>query len=458
MTTAGQTRLWAADELQAATNGAFLSGAFAADGVAIDTRKLARGEIFVALRDARDGHEFIGEALAKGAAGALIDSDVSLQDAPLLCVGDTLAGLQALGRFARARSAAKFIAVTGSVGKSTTKEMLRRIFSRFGKTHAAEASFNNHLGVPLTLARTPRDADFAVLEIGMNNPGEIAPLAELARPHAAIITNISATHIGHLGSLDAIADEKADLLKAVTPDGAAILPHGPHLARLARRAPDSVRVISFGADPLSEARLIDAESDAEGVAVTAEILMRPVRFRLAAPGRHMAMNAVAALAAAGALGLDLVRAASALDGFAPLAGRGARLLIKVAGGTALLLDESYNASGASVRAALAVLALQPGRRVAVLGDMLELGDFAETEHRALTECVSDTADIVFACGPHMRGMFDDLPSNLRGQWREHAEALAPHVVASLQPHDTVLVKGSLGSRMRAIVAALEGER
>jgi UDP-N-acetylmuramoyl-tripeptide--D-alanyl-D-alanine ligase len=452
------TMLWEPAELTAATNGAFLASSFAAQGVAIDTRSLSPGEMFVALEGMRDGHEFVNDALAKGAAGAMIDKTIDIDNAPLLCVSNTLSALQALGESARARSPAKFIAVTGSVGKSTTKEMLRRIFSAFGATHAAEASFNNHLGVPLTLARTPREAEFAVLEIGMNNPGEIAPLAELARPHAGIVTCIAATHIGHLGSLDAIADEKADLLKAVMPDGAAILPHGPYLARLARRAPDGVRVISFGVDPLAEARLVGAESDAESVSVTAEILRRPLRFRLSAPGRHMAMNAVASLAAAGALGLDLSRAAAALNGFSPLVGRGARRMIKLADGEALLLDESYNASGASVRAALSVLALQPGRHVAVLGDMLELGNFAESEHRALAECVSDTADIVFACGPHMRGMFDDLPARLRGQWCDNAEALAPHVEKALRASDAVLVKGSLGSRMRAIIAALEGGR
>jgi UDP-N-acetylmuramoyl-tripeptide--D-alanyl-D-alanine ligase len=450
--------LWEADELEAATGGAFLSRGFAANGVAIDTRALAQGEMFVALRDTRDGHDFVTDALAKGATGALVDKTIEAPGAPLLCVGDTFSGLQALGAAGRARSAAKFIAVTGSVGKSTTKEMLRRILSAFGETHAAEASFNNHLGVPLTLARTPRDAAYAVVEIGMNNPGEIAPLAATTRPHAAIITCIGATHIGHLGSLEAIADEKADLLRHIVPDGAAILPHCPHLARLARRAPDSVRLISFGTGVPCEARLISAESDAEGVDVNAEILMRPVWFRLSAPGQHMALNAVAALAAAGSLGLDITRAAAALNGFAPLSGRGARRMITFADGQALLLDESYNASGASVRAALSVLALQPGRHVAVLGDMLELGDFAESEHRALAECVASTADMVFACGPHMRGMFDDLPPHLRGQWCDNAEALAPHVAGALQNGDTLLVKGSFGSRMRLIIAAIEGAR
>lgn len=450
--------LWNADELEAATGGAFSgdSNGFAAHGVTIDSRTLAPGDLFVALEGKRDGHDFVADAFGRHAAGAMVSRALEPDLAPLLIVDDTLAALQRLGDFARARSSARFAAVTGSVGKSTTKEMLRRVLAAFGATHAAEASFNNHLGVPLTLARMPRDAGFAVLEIGMNNPGEIAPLAELARPHVAIITSIAATHIGHLGSLDAIVEEKASLLTGLLPDGAAVLPCGAFLARLARHAPDGTRIIGFGTDERAEARLIEAESDAEGADVTANILNRVVRFRLGAPGQHMAMNAVAALAAAASLDLDVTRAAAALDGFLPLAGRGARRRISIGGGAALLLDESYNASGASVQAALAVLALQPGRRVVVLGDMLELGDYAEYEHRALAEPVAAVADIVFACGPQMRAMFHDLPPHLRGAWSEDALSLAPQVTAALRAGDAVLVKGSLGSRMRGIIAAIEG--
>ncbi|HET9147702.1 MAG TPA: UDP-N-acetylmuramoyl-tripeptide--D-alanyl-D-alanine ligase, partial [Acetobacteraceae bacterium] len=448
-----------ADELKAATGGDFtVSGGFAAHGVSIDSRSLAPRDMFVAIEGERDGHDFVADALARQAAGAMVAREPEPEPgpAPLLVVDDTLAALQRLGGFARVRSSARFAAVTGSVGKSTTKEMLRRIFAAFGPTHAAEASFNNHLGVPLTLARTPREADFAVIEIGMNNPGEIAPLAALARPHVAIITTIAATHIGHLGSLDAIVEEKGSLLTGLSADGAAVLPCGTFLARLARHAPDGARIIGFGADERAEAQLIEAASDAEGVDVTACILNKTVRFRLGAPGRHMAMNAVAALAAAASLGLDAERAAAALDGFLPLAGRGARRRITLSGGDALLLDESYNASGASVQAALSVLALQPGRHVVVLGDMLELGDHAEYEHRALAEPVAAVADIVFACGPQMRMMFQDLPAHLRGNWAEDAVSLAPRVAAALRAGDAVLVKGSLGSRMRSVIAAIEG--
>ncbi|MCF3945542.1 UDP-N-acetylmuramoyl-tripeptide--D-alanyl-D-alanine ligase [Acidiphilium sp. AL] len=446
--------LWTEADLAIATGGDFLRGGFAADGIAIDSRALTQGDLFVALEAARDGHDFVADAEQRGAAGALVSRDVGT--GPALVVEDTLVALGRMGEFARARSSARVAAVTGSVGKSTTKEMLRRILGAFGPVHAAEASFNNHIGVPLTLARLPRDAAFAVVEIGMNHPGEIAPLAEMARPHVGVITTVEAAHIGLMGSIEAIADEKAELLRGLVPGGAAVLPRGPHLPRLARRAPDGTTIISFGTQALAEARLIEAESDADGVDVTANILRRVVRFRLAAPGRHMAMNAVAALAAAAALGLDAEPAAAALDGFAPLAGRGARRSVAVGGATITMLDESYNASGASVRAALGVLALQTGRRVVVLGDMLELGDFAEAEHRDLAQPVGETADLVFACGPHMRTMFDDLPARIQGAWAPDSGALAPLVRAALRDGDAVLIKGSLGSRMRAIVAALEG--
>jgi UDP-N-acetylmuramoyl-tripeptide--D-alanyl-D-alanine ligase len=445
--------LWSAAELEIATGGVFPRARFAADGVAIDSRSLAREDLFVALEDTRDGHDFVAAALAHGAAGALVSRDEAR--GAVLLVDDTLAALTRLGAFARARSAAKVVAVTGSVGKSTTKEMLRQVLSRFGVTHAAEASFNNHLGVPLTLARLPREAEFAVVEIGMNHPGEIAPLAAIARPQVGVVTAIAASHIGLMGSIEAIVDEKAELLRGLAPGGVAVLPRGPHLARLARRVPDGATVISFGTHELAEARLIGADSDADGVDVTASILNRIVRCRLAASGAHMAMNAVAALAAAASLGIDVEAAAAALAGFAPLAGRGARRHLRVGEAGIVLLDESYNASGASIRAALDVLALHPGRLVVVLGDMLELGDFADAEHRDLAAPVAEVADLVFACGPQMRKLADDLPATCPHHWAVDSAALAPLVRAAVRDGDVVLVKGSLGSRMRQIITTLE---
>ena len=447
--------VWTEAELMAATNGGFSRGGFAASAIRTDSRHIKAGEAFVALVGVRDGHDFVRNAMQRGASGAIVSRDVAAGHGRLLLVDDTLDALTRLGELGRMRSRARFCAITGSVGKSTTKEMVRRVLAHFGLTHAAEASFNNHIGVPLTLANLPREAAFGVVEIGMNHPGEIAPLARLTRPHVGVITQIGSAHIGMLGSIHAIADEKAQLLASIEPTGTAILPSGPLLPRLARRVPDGARIIGFGADALAEARLLAADSDAEGVTVKASILRRQVQFRLAAPGTHMAMNAVAALAAAGAFGLDVMEAATLLNGFAPLAGRGARRKVTVNGRTILLLDESYNASGPSMRAALNVLAVLPGRKIVVLGDMLELGDYTHEEHRALAEPISAVADLAFACGAAMRSMFDELPTAIRGGFTPDSASLAPIVKRALRDGDAVLVKGSNGSAMRVVIDAFE---
>jgi UDP-N-acetylmuramoyl-tripeptide--D-alanyl-D-alanine ligase len=440
------TMLWTQDALRAGTGGAFRR-AFDASGVSIDTRTLRPGDLFVALQGETDGHAFVVDALARGAAGAMVHRTDGLpDDAPLLVVGDTLDGLHALGREGRAHFGGKMLAVTGSVGKTTTKEMLRTALSAFGPTHAAEASYNNHWGVPLTLARLPPGAAFCVAEIGMNHAGEIAPLARLAAPHVAIVTEVASAHIGHLGSLEAIADEKASVLEGLAPDGFAILPgDSPFLSRMAEAAPG--RVITFGQAEGADARLLRTNP------VQARICGQTVEFPLAAPGAHMALNAVAALAACAALGLDVSVAAAALSSFAPGAGRGLQRTIR--GGDILLLDESYNASSASVRAALGVLAALPGRRVAVLGDMLELGAFGPAEHAGLAKDVASNADLLYACGPLMRHLYDSVPDRRRGAHAPDSTALAPLVAAAVRPGDAVLVKGSLGSRMRLVVAALE---
>jgi len=455
--------LWTANDLVAATEGVMISP-FDAGGVSIDTRTLHAGELFVALiGDNGDGHEHVAKALAAGAAGALVHRDPPgvPHAANLLRVADTLAALAALGRFARSRFEGRLIAVTGSVGKTTTKEMLRAILAAAGPTLAAEASYNNQWGVPLTLARLPAAARFCVDEIGMNHAGEIEPLARLARPHVALITTIERVHIGHLGSIEAIAEEKATILAGLEPGGIAVLPaDSPYLPILIARA-GGARVVAFGASPRAEARLIAADIGADGgTVVTAEIGGRRVSTRLAAPGLHMAMNAVAALAGADALGVSPQDGAAALAGFAPLAGRGACRAIAVADGRATLLDESYNASQVSVRAALDVLRRQRARRrVVVLGDMLEMGEHASAEHLGLLPDLVSSADLVFACGPMARQVFDALPARLRGVYAENSAALAPAVVARLRADDAVLVKGSLGMRMRTIVDALtSGER
>jgi UDP-N-acetylmuramoyl-tripeptide--D-alanyl-D-alanine ligase len=452
--------LWTSRELAEATGGC-LSVPFDATGVSIDTRTLAPGELFIALvGDGRDGHEFVAEALAKGAAGAMVHSPASAGQ-PVIQVDDTLAGLMRLGGFARARfgdgnPVGKLVAVTGSVGKTTTKEMLRVTLAAFGATHASVASYNNHWGVPLTLARMPRDASFCVAEIGMNHAGEIAPLARLAGPHVAVITTIAKAHIGHLGGIDAIADEKASIMRGLTGDGVAVLPiDSPQFPRLRAAAGDAA-VITFGADAAADVRLLHIDPDADGSLIHVGAGGHTLSLRLNAPGRHMVMNALACLAAIAALGLDPVHAIGPLESFEPLAGRGARRRLGIGRGTALLLDESYNGNGASMRAALDVLRLQPAkRRIAVLGDMLELGDEGPAEHADLAEAVTGSVDRLFTCGPLMRNLFDQVPLRLRGAHATDSLALAPVVAADLAEGDVILVKGSLGSRMQRVVEAID---
>ncbi len=451
--------LWTGAALAAAVDGR-CDGLLpdAVTGISIDTRTLRPGELFVALVGDTDGHAHVAAALERGAAAALVHGTGLLpaalrRDPRLLHVHDTFAALQALGRAGRDRFRGRMVAVTGSVGKTTTKEMLRTALSATGSTHAAQASHNNHWGVPLTLARLPADAAFCVCEIGMNHPGEIAPLAALARPDVAIVTTIAATHIGHMGSLDAIAQEKASLFGALPPGGTALFPadaSGADRLHAAARAA-SARILRFGDG--AEARLHSLSLGPDGCTATAVLPGTAVPLRLSAPGRHMADNALACLTAVVALDADPARAAEALAGFVPGDGRGA--LRPILRGAASLLDESYNASGASVRAALSVLRLLPARRrVAVLGDMLELGAFARAEHESLADDAAGSADLVFCSGEMMRVLFDRLPASRRGAHAADAARLAPLVQAALRPGDVVLVKGSYGSRMRDVVATL----
>jgi UDP-N-acetylmuramoyl-tripeptide--D-alanyl-D-alanine ligase len=449
------TPLWSAADLAAATSGRF-TRPFAATGISIDSRSLQSGDLFVALQgDSGDGHDHVAAALAHGAAGAMVHRmpPALPQNAPVLHVGETLDGLIDLGRFARRRFAGRTVAITGSVGKTTTKEMLRTILADQTRVHAAAASHNNHWGVPLTLARLPADAGTCVVEIGMNHAGEIAPLARLARPDAAVITSIAPAHIGHLGSIEAIADEKARIFEGVVAGGSAVLPaDSPWLDRLRAQAVH-LRVMTFGTR--GDAAMVSLQLRADGSDIVADIAGVRVEFHLPAPGPHMAQDALAALAAAVALGFDATRAATSLASFTPVTGRGAQRRLGVAGGDLLLLDESYNASSAAVRAALGVLRLQPGRRIAVLGDMLELGTAGPAEHVGLAEAICSSADLLFTCGPLMRHLFDAVPVALQGGHAPDAATLAPTVARAVAAGDAVLVKGSLGSRMRLVVAALE---
>ncbi|TCZ63162.1 UDP-N-acetylmuramoyl-tripeptide--D-alanyl-D-alanine ligase [Roseicella aquatilis] len=451
--------LWTAPALRAATSGS-LAGEPGVTGISIDTRTLQPGDLFVALRDARDGHDFVAEALARGAAAAMVDRDPPgvAPDAPLLRVADTLAGLRALGAAGRARMGGRVVAVTGSVGKTGTKEMLRLLLGAFGPTHAAVASYNNHWGVPLTLARMPADSAFAVIEIGMNNPGEILPLSRLARPHAVAVTAIGEAHIGHMGGLAAVAEEKGSIAGGLLPGGAAVLPRDsaffPRLAEIARAA-GAGRILGFGEDAAAEIRLAEAAILPDGrTRVVFALGGRMVEAVMPAMGLHHASNACCALALVAALGLDPAAAAPALASYAPGAGRGAPREIRVNSGIALLIDESYNAAPPAMRAALRTLALRPGgRRVAVLGDMRELGEFSAALHEGLAPEAA-LADLVFTCGPEMARLHALLPEGKRGAHAADSAALAPIVQRALRPGDVVLVKGALGSRMALVVRAL----
>jgi UDP-N-acetylmuramoyl-tripeptide--D-alanyl-D-alanine ligase len=433
-------------------------------GLSIDSRTIARGEAFFAIGgEHRDGHAFVSQALAAGGSLAVVAADKRAGfsgQAPLLAVPDVLAALYDLSRAARARSSARVIAVTGSVGKTGTKEMLRLALSGSGETHASVASYNNHWGVPLSLARCPQTARYAVFEIGMNHAGEIAPLTALARPHVAIITAIEPVHLEFFASLDAIADAKAEIFRGVEPGGVAVLNRdNPQFERLRRQAEGAGvdRIVSFGADRDADARLIDCVLRSDGASVEARILGTVLSYRLGAPGRHLVLNSLAVLAAAALTGADPALAASALAEFRPPAGRGARIMLETGSGSALLIDESYNANPASMRAAIALLGqAERGRRIAVLGDMLELGPRGADLHRELGQSVlAHGIDLVFCCGPLMHALWEVLPAERRGSYAETSTLLEPQVVAAVRAHDTVMVKGSLGSRMGPIARALE---
>jgi UDP-N-acetylmuramoyl-tripeptide--D-alanyl-D-alanine ligase len=444
------------------------SGALPADvsGVSIDSRTLAKGEAFFAIQgENRDGHDFVDNALKAGAELAVIarNQRERFSNVPVLIVADVLEALRELGRAARTRSNGKVIAVTGSVGKTGTKEALRLALSADGETHASASSYNNHWGVPLSLARCRASAKYAVFEIGMNHAGEITPLTKLVRPHVAVITGIEPVHLEYFGSLEKIADAKAEIFTGVEPGGAAVLNRdNAQFARLAAAAKSAKieRVVSFGEDGSADARLLRLSLQNDSSTVEADIVGQSVTYKLGAPGRHLVLNSLAVLAAVSLVGADLALASLALTNLKPASGRGTRSVLTLPGGTALLIDESYNANPASMRAAIALLGQAPigerGRRIAVLGDMLELGPSGAEMHRALAETIETARiDVVFCSGPLMRALWEALPSRVRGGYAETAAGLEPTVVGAIRAGDAVMVKGSLGSKMGPIVRALE---
>jgi UDP-N-acetylmuramoyl-tripeptide--D-alanyl-D-alanine ligase len=459
--------LWSSSELSAALSVDAEGGSGEAiTGISIDTRTLQPGDLFVALKDQRDGHDFVSAAFQGGAAAALV-SDCYLRqrgDGALFRVPDTLRGLEALAVVARRRlgSEARVIGVTGSAGKTGTKEMLRACLSRIGATHASEKSYNNHWGVPLTLARMPRETKFGVFEIGMNHADEIRPLADMVKPHAAIITTVEPVHLEHFPSVAAIADAKGEIFEGLPPGGAAIIKFdNPYASRLKAIAETrGAKPITFGFDGGADVHGCNFTASDNGSDMTVIGCGDSFPVHLGMAGRHIAENALAVAAALHFIGVDVLKALDVLADLAPPSGRGARSTLHIGTGEALLIDESYNANPASMKAALATLAAVPrakySRRIAVLGDMLELGSEAAELHTGLKGAVEEAdVDLVFACGPHMKGLYDALPAAKKGGYALTSASIGAELAENLRAGDVVMVKASNGTRLGPVVAALK---
>ncbi|WP_375274552.1 UDP-N-acetylmuramoylalanyl-D-glutamyl-2,6-diaminopimelate--D-alanyl-D-alanine ligase [Methylorubrum thiocyanatum] len=464
--------LWTPAALESATGGRLIGAPRAVTGASIDTRSLEPGDLFFAIRgEARDGHDFVRAALEKGAGAAVVAAARANEFegvGPVLAVpgedeDPVLEAMRRLGLAARARTGAAIVAVTGSVGKTGTKEALRHVLSAQGATHASVASYNNHWGVPLTLARMPEQTRFGVFEIGMNHGAEILPLTAMVRPDVALITTVEPVHIEHFRSLSAIADAKGEIFSGLKPGGVAVINRdNPNYERLLAHAHASRagRVITFGEHAAADVRANRILTRPDISVVDASVMGVPLTYQLGTPGRHVAMNSLGVLACIHALGADLARAALSLAALKPPVGRGERTALRVEDGEAFLIDESYNANPASIRAALTTLAGietgAKGRRIAVLGDMKELGAAGETLHRELADAVAGNGiDLVFAVGPLMAHLFEALPMAVRGTAAPSAEGVTDAVLATLRPGDAVMVKGSNSMRMVRIVEAVK---
>ena len=461
--------LWQLPELAAATGGQVTGRpAETITGISIDSRSIRPGEAFFAIRGDRfDGHDFVENALTAGAAVAVVSTSWANEPGraglPLLSVPDgPLAALERLGAQARARTPASIAAITGSVGKTGTKEMLRTALAEQGAVHAAVGSFNNHWGVPLTLARMAAETRFGIFEIGMNHAGEIRPLTKLVRPHVTLVTTVEAVHIEFFSSVAEIAEAKAEIFDGLEPGGTAVLNRDNQWFDLLseRAGARGAHIISFGEHAEAAMRLERVRLHEDSSEIEARLFGQALHYRLGAPGRHLVMNSLGVLAAANALKADLPSAAAALARFRPPAGRGVRLRLRHERGRFLLIDESYNANPASMRAALDVLAqarpASPGRRIAVLGDMLELGGDSDRLHAELLEpVVSSGAELVFLAGPRMKSLWQALPEQCRGAYAHSAEEIGPILIEAVKPGDVVMVKASAGTRLNWVVEKMK---
>ena len=454
------TPLWTSDEIVAATGGK-ASGSFEVTGVTFDSREVGPGDLFVAMPGTvHDGHRFVAAAFAAGASGALVSQPVH---EPHVLVEDVFAALQALARAARERTAATVIGVTGSVGKTSTKEALFAALDRNrpGKVHRSMKSYNNHTGVPLSLARMPRDAEFAVLEMGMNNAGEIRALTAQVRPHVALITAIAPAHIENLGSEEAIADAKAEIFDGLEPEGVAIIPndtpHRDRLVKAARRHAD--RIVTFGTGDADVHAIHAVSAESGGSLICAALLEREITFTISQRGEHWVSNALAVLAATEAVGEDVAIAALALADLGGLAGRGQRHRVEVDGGDVLLIDESYNANPASMAATLKSLGEERdvARRIAVLGPMRELGEYSAGLHAGLAPAVADArVDRLILIGDEMRPLAEKVVGRIAFDLVSNVDEAADELMRMLRPGDAVLVKASNSVGLARLVKRVAG--
>jgi UDP-N-acetylmuramoyl-tripeptide--D-alanyl-D-alanine ligase len=460
--------MWSSQEIVNATGGTLQGLSFVAESVGIDSRKLQHGALFVALKGDRvDGHDYAKAAFASGAVAALVDHvpEQAKGCGAFIIVPDVYEAMLSMARTARARMVGRIIAITGSVGKTGTKEAIRMAAGSVGKVYATQGNLNNHIGLPLSLCNLPRDAAFGVFEMGMNHAGEIAFLTRLARPDVAVITNVEAVHLEFFSGIEAIASAKSEIMEGITAGGVVVLNRDnamyDRLLQVAKKHNIS-RVLSFGEHEEADCRLMHYAIEYLGSRIEARIFDTPITYRLAATGKHWAIASLAALAAVTAAGADLANSAAALAHFQEPDGRGKLHRVTLPQGAVTLIDDCYNASPVSVKAALAKLAevhqslAQDARKIAILGDMLELGVSSPELHRALlVPLQAGGVDKVFACGAFMKSLFDLLPASMQGAYAPDATALTPKVMGALRQGDVILIKGSRGSRMDIVRDALQ---